>query len=233
MLFRDLTPVVDPELGSYSVTNLGERFYRIQADSRDFIIDQDGGEFEWDYDDVEYCTDGFQVVRGDTITIYANDGHLLYREIPKNWQYQGEGIFIENGRDYGVTLHRMPDGLTRSFPDASYGYRAEKFIFIMAPEGDVVLNLDFEKLDSRFTHAYYSEDVSTGKHYIICYGAYGFTNESIVMDEDMKKELLRVVGSPILQDGYVTVSDDWAFRCYDMEGNLVFCYPTYGLGSGD
>lgn len=233
LLFRDLTPVVDPELGSYSVTNLGERFYRIQADSRDFIIDQDGGEFEWDYDDVEYCTGGFQVVRGDTVTIYANDGHLRYREIPKNWQYQGEGIFIENGRDYGVTLHRMPDGLTRSFPDASYGYRAEKFIFIMAPEGDVVLNLDFEKLDSRFTHAYYSEDVSTGKHYIICYGAYGFTNESIVMDEDMKKELLRVVGSPILQDGYVTVSDDWAFRCYDMEGNLVFCYPTYGLGSGD
>ena len=97
----------------------------------------------------------------------------------------------------------------------------------------MVLNLDFEELDSRFTHAYYSEDVSTGKHYVICYGAYGFTNESIVMDEDMKKELLRVVGSPILQDGYVTVSGDWAFRCYDMTGELVFCYPTYGLGSGD
>lgn len=233
LLFRDLTPVVDPALGSYSVTNLGDRFYRIQADSRDFIIESGGSDFEWDYDDVEYCIDGFQVVRGDTVTIYANDGHLLYRDIPKDWQYQGAGIFVEGGREYGVTLHRMPDGLTRSFPDASYGYRSEKFIFIMVPEGDVVLNLDFEELDSRFNHAYCYQDVSTGKQYVVCYGAYGFTNESIVMDEDMQTELLRVIGSPILQDGYVTVSDDWAFRCYDMAGELVFCYPTYGLGSGD
>ena len=226
LLFRDLTPVVDPDLG--------DRFYRIQADSRDFIIDQDGGEFEWDYDDVEYCTDGFQVVRGDTVTIYANDGHLLYREIPKNWQYQGAGIFIENGRDYGVTLHRMPDGLTRSFPDASYGYRAEKFIFIMAPEGDVVLNLDFEELDSRFNNAYYATDPFSGKNYVICYGAYGFRFESIIMEEDMQTEVMRVIGKPPeLQDGCVTVSDDWCFRSYDMTGELVFCYPTYGLGSGD
>ena len=233
LLHSDLTPLVDPSWGSYNVTTFGDRFYRIEQEGRDLIIDQDGGDFEWDYDDVEYCIDGFQVVRGDTSTVYSEDGHLLYRDIPKDWDYQGEGIFVERQK-YGVTLHRLPDGLRYSNSDASYGYRSGRFIYVMTPgEGDVVLDLDFEQVGGSYAGIYDATDPFTGKTYVISYGAFGFSNESIVMDSDLQTELVRVNGNPYLQDGVVTVTDDWAFRAYDMGGNLIFCYPYYGLGSGD
>ena len=44
-----------------------------------------------------------------------------------------------------------------------------------------------------------------------------------------KKKLGRVN----VQGGCITCSNDWAFTCYDPQGEIIFCYPYYGMASGD
>ena len=235
LYFSDLTPLIDPALGDYSFTYLCDRFYRIMTDSRDFIVDRSGVDFEWDYDEAGYCTgDAFRVVRGDTCKIYSDQGRLLYDDIPVDWEYQGEGIFIENSRDGGVTIHRAADHLSRGFPDASYGYRVGKIIYIVNPEAEsTAVDLELNVLDSRFSNSYCCTDAFTGTPYIVCNSPYGFYGETILMRDDFQTELLRINGNPDLQDGHVTVTDDWAFRCYRLDGTLIFCYPYYGMGGSD
>ena len=52
------------------------------------------------------------------------------------------------------------------------------------------------------------------------------------MQDEFQTDRLRTSGALTLQDDYVTVTDDWAFRCYAPSGSLIFCYPYYGM-SGD
>ena len=232
----DLTPLADPALPAYDYTCLTDNFYRIMADSRDYIVDWGGSEFEWGYDDAAYCTeDTFRVIRGDRSKIYSDTGRLLYEDIPVSWDYQGDGIFIENLPEGGVTLHRLSDGKSLSLPDAYYGYRIGSLLFIQNKIGDAdptVLDLEFNILPDIFRDASPFYDSITGKEYFACYNANGFAGEIILMESDYRTELLRTSGTLDLQGGYITISDDWAFRCYSPDGELIFCYPYYGM-SGD
>lgn len=235
LYLHDLTPLVDPSLGHYGILCLPGGLYRIQAvdSGRDFIVDRFGNEFEWDYDSVEYCADdNFRVIRGDTCKIYSNRGVLLFDNIPVDWDYQGEGIFTQSSHGGGVTLYHMPDGRSRSFPGASYGYRLGKLIYVVGDEQTQTVDLDFNTLGGIFDSAYTETDYFTDRDYVVCYDSYGFSSQHILMKDDFQTELLRTSGVLTLQDDYVTVTDDWAFRCYDPSGSLIFCYPYYGM-SGD
>ncbi len=235
MLYRDLTPVVDPSLGEYALTILNDSFYRIQADTRDFIIDRNGSEFEWDYDDVEYgWDDGFRVVRGDICTVYASNGKTLFQNVPTDWDYWGEGVFVASIHGGGVTIHHLPDGNSRSFPEASYGYRAGSLVYVVMPDDIVeILDLNLNTMNRFSGNVYDRADLFTGKNYVVCHGANGFSNETTVFREDCRTELIRVNGEVDLQGDAITVSNNWAFYAYDMTGNLIFCYPYYGMNSGD
>lgn len=232
----DLTPLADPALAAYDYNRLTDNFYRIMADSRDYIVDWSGSEFEWDYDDAAYCTeDSFRVTRGDSSRIYSSTGQLLYEDIPVGWEYLGDSIFIEELPEGGVTLHRLSDGKILSLPDARYVHRIGSLLFVRNKVGDsdaTVLDLEFNILPDIFRDASPFYDSITGKEYFACYNAHGFAGEIILMESDYRTELLRTSGNPDLQDGYITISDDWAFRCYSPDGELVFCYPYYGM-SGD
>lgn len=233
-LYRhDLTPLVDPSLGHYGILCLPGGLYRIEAvdSGRDFIVDRFGNEFEWGYDDVKYCADNsFRVIRGDTSKIYSDRGTLLFDNIPTDWDYEGEGIFIQSSHGDGVTLYHMPDGRSRSFPGASYGYRVGKLICVVGGEQTQTVDLDFNTLGGIFESAYTEADYFTGQDYLICYNAHGFSEQRILVKDDYQTELLRTNGDLSFQDGYILVTDDWAFRCYDPNGNLIFCYPYYGMG---
>ena len=180
---------------------------------------------------MKYCADDcFRVIRGGTSKIYSDRGALLFDNIPVDWDYEGEGIFIQSSHGEGVTLYHMPDGRSRSFPDASYGYRVGKLICVVGSEQTQTVDLDFNTLGGIFESAYTEADYFTGQDYLICYNAYGFSEQRILVKDDYQTELLRTNGNLSFQDGYILVTDDWAFRCYDPNGNLIFCYPYYGMG---
>ena len=103
---------------------------------------------------------------------------------------------------------------------------------MVGDEQTQTVDLDFNTLGGIFDSAYTETDYFTGRDYVVCYDSYGFSSQHILMKDDFQTELLRTSGALTLQDDYVTVTDDWAFRCYDPSGSLIFCYPYYGM-SGD
>ena len=110
----------------------------------------------------------------------------------------------------------------------------DKIIYILNPEAEnTAIDLELNVLDSRFSNSYCCTDAFTGTPYIICNSPYGFYSETLLMRDDFQTELLRINGNLDLQDDHVTVTDDWAFRCYRLDGTLIFCYPYYGMGGSD
>ena len=76
-------------------------------------------------------------------------------------------------------------------------------------------------------------DWVTGEGYLIARDSNGFAGEQRLLATDGRTQLFRANGELQVQDGYFTVSSDWAFSCYDPQGNLIFCYPYYGMAAGD
>ena len=234
----DMAPLELPEVGNNrSTIRLGSRFYMVSGDDGKCVIDKYGSAFLWDLDSA-FSTwgDWFSVTKNGKTDVYDPDGHLVYSGIDPDWSFQGDGIFVENTGDE-IVLHKLPEDKTLSFTNGSYCYPVGEVIVVFVEEGDgwVCRGVDRELnlLPQSYSDLSYFTDWVTGEGYLIARDSNGFAGEQRLLATDGRTQLFRANGELQIQDGYFTVSSDWAFSCYDPQGNLIFCYPYYGMAAGD
>lgn len=233
----DMTPVALPEVGANrEIGKLGQ-FYRVYGDAGDYIVDAQGTLFEWDYDNTDSTAgDCFQVVRNGRAKLYDDAGHLKYDDLNPEWIYLGEDVFYETS-DQGLTLHKLSDGKELFLPQGSYVYKAgevyEVSIWTDDTSSTQLVDKDLNLLPQAFGMLRMLDDLITGEQYLLANDCYGFAGEERLLTLDGQTQLFRASGSLDVMGGYISVSNDWAFTCYDMEGNVIFCYPYFGMASGD
>ena len=235
---RNMTPVELPEVGKdRNVLWLAGRFYQVYGDEGQCVIDASGSLFEWDCDSVScVAEDCFSVLKNGQATVYDGNGRVKYTGVSPEWYYLGGGVFSESTED-SLLLHKLPENKSLCFPNGSYAYpMGEVFLVSITQEDNwyyQVLTKDLELLPQTFVEFMPLDDQITGENYLLTYDSYGFSGEQRLFTRDCGTQLFRANGSLGIQDGFITVSNDWAFTCYDPEGNVIFCYPYYGMASGD
>lgn len=233
----DMTPVELPEVGANrEIGKLGQ-FYRVYGDAGDYIVGAQGVLFEWDYDDADSTADDcFQVVRDGRARLYDDAGHLKYADLNPDWIYLGEDVFFETS-DEGLTLHKLSGDKELFVPNGSYAYAMGESYQVGISADDAwstrVVDKDFNLLPQAFGELYILDDSVSNEQYLLACDSYGFAGEQRLLTLDAQTQLFRASGSLDVMGGYITVSNDWAFTCYDMEGNVIFCYPYFGMASGD
>lgn len=233
----DMTPIELPEVGgNQGIGKLGQ-FYRVYGDTGDYIINAQGVLFEWDYDNADSTADDcFQVVRDGRARLYDAAGHLKYADLNPEWIYLGEDVFYETS-DEGLTLHKLSGDKELFLPQGSYVYKAGEIYEVSIWTDDVsrtqLVDKDLKLLPQTFGMLRMLDDLITGEQYLLANDCYGFAGEERLLTLDGQTQLFRASGSLDVLGGYITVSNDWAFTCYDMAGNVIFCYPYFGMASGD
>lgn len=235
---RNGNPLELPEVGeNRSVLWLAGRFYLVYGDEGQCVIDANGSLFEWDCDGASYVGEEcFSVLKNGQATVYDRNGRVKYAGVSPEWYYLGDGIFSESTEDT-LLLHKLPENKSLSFPNGSYAYSLGEVYLVSTTQGGSwcyqVLTKDLELLPQTFVEFVSLKDQVTGEEYLLTYDSYGFAGEQRLLTKDCKTQLFRANGSLGIQDGFITVSNDWAFTCYAPDGNVVFCYPYYGMASGD
>lgn len=221
-----------------SLYRINDNFWLVVPVGESAIItDKNGTLFEWGFDDyLTYSDDTFCVIRDDTSTLYDAKGRRLLSDIPKDWNYLGDKIFYEH-TDTGTIIHKMPEDKTTTIPDEIWGY-ALKDLFVLtyfdSEQGYIkLMDKNLELLPGDFGSINWITDMYTGENYLLIYDAYGFVGEQRIMSMDAQTEYFRANGEISVQNGNFVVSDDWSYRVYDRDGNVLFCYPYYGMGTGD
>lgn len=234
----DLSPVDNTETdGRCDIIALNSSFYHVTGVSTNIVIDRNGSLFAWDFENA-YSTydDCFRIVRDGKAEFYDARGRLLYSDIDDSWTYLGGDIFYEDTSN-GIVLHKMTGNKTLSFTNGSYAYPCGEIYDVNVNEDSrwitKAVDKDLNLLPQSFGELTTLEDLWTGEEYLLAYDSYGFSGEQRLMTLDAKTELFRANGNLGIQDGFITVTSDWAFTCYDKDGNVVFCYPYFGMGSGD
>ena len=145
-------------------------------------------------------------------------------------------MFYETS-DQGLTLHKLSDGKELFLPQGSYVYKAgevyEVSIWTDDTSSTQLVDKDLNLLPQACGMLRMLDDLITGEQYLLANDCYGFAGEERLLTLDGQTQLFRASGSLDVMGGYITVSNDWAFTCYDMEGNVIFCYPYFGMASGD
>lgn len=238
LFYSDMTPVELPEVGeNRNVLQLSGRFYQVSGDDGNYIIDAGGSLFQWDYDSAVYsCEDCFTVVKNGRATLYDANGRVKFAGLNPEWYYLGDGIFSETIEET-IFLHKLSENKTLSFPDGSFAYALGDCYIISICTDDrwstALVDSELKLLMQATGELSILDDLIAGKSYLLAYDSYGFAGEQRLYTSDGQTQLFRANGQLGLQNGYVTVSTDWAFTCYDPDGNVVFCYPYYGMASGD
>lgn len=234
----DMTPVELPEVGERrDIEKLGGRFYRVRGDDGDYIIDAGGSLFEWDYGDADSTADDcFQVVRDGQAKLYDAGGRLKYAGLKPDWIYVGEDVFFETS-DEGLTLHKLSGDKELFVPNGSYAYAMGESYQVGISADNAwstrVVDKDFNLLPQTFGELYILNDSVSNEQYLLACDSYGFAGEQRLLTLDAQTQLFRANSNLGLQDGYITISNDWAFTCFDADGNVIFCYPYFGMASGD
>ena len=168
--------------------------------------------------------------------MYDKNGRVKYAGVGPDWYYLGGGVFSESTEDT-LLLHKLPENKSLSFPNGSYAYPIGEVYLVSITQEDgwyyQVLTKELELLPQTLMEFMPLEDQITGEDYVVAYNSYGFTGEQRLLATDCTTQLFRANGSLGIQDGFITVSNDWAFTCYDPQGEIIFCYPYYGMASGD
>lgn len=214
-------------------------FYEVSIDGENTIItDTQGNLFAWDVD-FTYGTanGGFAVTQGKHVTFFDARGRVLLENVSNKWHYVCQNIF-EESTDDGLILHKLPEDKTLFIPEGSGAWACGNAICVYFAGSDgsnqcCIVDTDLNLLPGVFPNLYSLQDNFTGTFYLCAADSYGFSGESRLIDAYSNQELFRANGQVAVQDGFFTVTDDWAFSCYNPQGNLIFCYPNYGLGSGD
>ena len=238
LFYSDMTPVELPEVGeNRNVLQLSGRFYQVSGDDGNYIIDAGGSLFQWNYDSAVYsCEDCFTVVKNGRATLYDANGRVKFAGLNPEWYYLGDGIFSETIEET-IFLHKLSENKTLSFPDGSFAYALGDCYIVSICTDDrwstALVDSELKLLMQATGELSILDDLIAGKSYLLAYDSYGFAGEQRLYTSDGQTQLFRANGQLGLQNGYVTVSTDWAFTCYDPEGNVIFCYPYYGMASGD
>lgn len=234
---RNMEPLELPEVGNdRSVSLLAGRFYQVYGDQGQAVMDANGALFEWDCDGAatvgEEC---FSVLKNGKATVYDKNGRVKYTGVAPEWYYLENGIFSET-QDDTLLLHKLPENKSLSFPDGSFAYPIGEVIQVSSTTEDgwycQLVSRDLELLPLRLAEVSTLNDPITGELYLLGYSS-GFDGEQRLLTPDGTVQLFRANGRIGIQDGFLTVSNDWAFTCYDSDGNVIFCYPYYGMASGD
>ena len=238
LYYPDMTPVELPEVGGNQyVQALGRRFYQVSGDEGDYIIDAGGSLFEWDYDSAIYaCEDCFSVVKNGRATLYDSNGRVKFSDLNPEWRYLGDSVFTETN-DSELLLHKLPEDKTLSFPGDSFAYAMGECYLVSICTDDrwetALVDKELNLLMQSGGDATILDDLIARQQYLLCYDTYGFSGEQRLYTADGQTQLFRANGRLGIQGGYITVANDWAFTCYDPDGNVVFCYPYFGMASGD
>ncbi len=234
----DLSPVELPEVGeNRGIQQLGNRFYHVYGDEGECIIDASGSLFEWDLDNAFYASeDCFQVVKNGQATLYDANGRVMYSGLNPDWRYLGNGIFSEVAEDE-LILHKLPEDQTRTFPNGCFAYAMGECCLVSICVDDrwstALVDKELNLLMQTGGDVTTLDDLVAGKNYLLAYDTYGFAGEQRLYTPDGKTQLFRANGRLGILNGYITVTNDWAFTCYGPDGNVVFCYPYFGMASGD
>ena len=133
--------------------------------------------------------------------------------------------------------HKLPEGKTVSFRDGSFAYSQGEcyLVCINTDERWTNVLLDGELNELRRSTGDFSvlDDLITGKRYMVEYDSYGFSGQQSLLSLDGRTQLFQDNGTLNVQGGCITCSNDWAFTCYAPDGSVVFCYPYFGMASGD
>lgn len=235
---RNGDPIELPEVGeNRSVLWLAGRFYQVYGDQGQCVIDAGGSLFEWNCDGAaNVAEECFSVLKNGQATVYDKNGRVKYAGVGPDWYYLGGGVFSESTEDT-LLLHKLPENKSLSFADGSYAYPIGEVYLVSITKEDgwyyQVLTRELELLPQTLMEFMPLEDQITGEDYVVTYNSYGFAGEQRLLATDCTTQLFRANGQLGIQNGYITVSSDWAFTCYDPEGNVIFCYPYYGMASGD
>lgn len=242
VLDENLNPVQLGDCTSIdSVEPLGARFYHVYADSysTDFICDRNGGMFEWDYDQVQWLSeDWFGVIRDGKLRVYDQNGRVMLDGIPSAWEnVDGRYMFTEYAED-ALIFHLMPEDKTLCVPYGRYAMkRGDNMYSVVCTEDDqwytCLVRSDLSMTDRQFAEVELMVDFYTGEQFLQCFDTYAYRGEQYLYALDGETELFHCVGAMSMEDGFITVTGDWAYTCYDKDGNVIFCYPYYGMGSGD
>ena len=235
---RDMTPMELPEVGENRYfSQLAGRFYQVSGDEGAYILDANGALFDWGYEGaINVGEESFSVLKNGTATVYDQNGRVKYAGVGPEWYYLGDGIFSEFDGDT-LLLHKLPENESLSFSDGSFAYPIGGVYQVSISREDgwhcQLVSRDFELLPQSAVEVTSLDDQITGEQYLLAYDSYDYTGEQRLLSRDGTQELFRCKGRLGIQNGFVTVSNDWAFSCYDPQGNLVFCYPYFGMASGD
>ena len=235
---RSMEPLELPEVGeNRSFMQLAGRFYLVSGDAGQAIIDANGALFDWDIEGAVYAAeDCFSVLKNGQATVYDANGRVKYSGVSPEWYYLGDGIFSEFVGDT-LMLHKLPGNKSLRFPGGSYAYPIGEAYQVSISQEDnwrcQLVSKELELLPDYGAEVSFLEDQVTGEQYLLSYDSYGFAGEQRLISIDGTRELFRDNGELGLQDGFITVSNDWAYTCYDPQGEVVFCYPYFGMASGD
>ncbi|MGM9604285.1 MAG: PstS family phosphate ABC transporter substrate-binding protein [Faecousia sp.] len=238
LYYPDMTPLELPEVGeNRCLVQLNDHFYEVTGDAGSYIIDTNGSLFEWDFDSAASSWEGwFTVQKNGSMSLYDSNGRLRYSGLSESWNYLGDGIFAES-IDEELVLHKLPEGKQLRISDGSYAYPCGDVYVVYVQDNDswtcLTVDKELNLLSQNYGDLASLDDPITGQSYLLAYDSYGFTGEQRLLTPDGRTLLFRANGQLGLQNGCITVSNDWAFTCYDPDGSVVFCYPYYGMASGD
>lgn len=237
---KDLNPITINGYDRFeSLYDINKYFYYAKpVDGSPVIIDRNGTLFAWDFDELDQrnADEAFSIVRNGVATVYSVRGSTLFTDIPASWEYLGSGYFQESGND-SLTIHKLPEGGSLTVPNGVWAVPLRNRICVCCYEG---VDANYRMVDSDLTLdpiiypsiSLLDEDPFTGEQFLRTYNSFGFANEQRLLNPDTLEEIIRTKGEVAMQNGCITVSDDWSFRCYAPDGSLLFCYPYYGM-NGD
>lgn len=212
-------------------------YYAWPVDGDPIIIDRSGNLFAWGFDDYSqsYSTKDFVTRKNGTSTVYSSRGRMLFNNIPASWDYLGNNIFLQSEYDH-IVLHKYPKGESLTIPGGTWAYAMGDYICVSCYDSNHsscrLVDQDLTLFPEVYADLSMLTDAFTGKQYLQISNSYGFAGEQRLLTADTRTELIRTKGTVDMQNGFLTVSDDWSFRCYKPDGTLLFCYPYYGM-NGD
>ena len=241
--YRGRNILFDGDLWVRYMSRINDQFYAAhRLDDRLVIVDRMSNLFQWDLQDYNFMNGGnFSVKKDGKTYIYDPNGRELFGgPIEGDWEFLDVGGLICERRDGVIIRDLNRPGWSLEPEDAAYAYKLnDDLVYIGCvyqegvPEGCYLLDRsgNLKKCDN--TQVFVTIDSITGAKHLVFAAPYGFGEEKRLFTADGTRELFRGNGSVEVMNGWITLTNDWAFTAYNPDGAVAFCYPFYGLAAGD
>lgn len=246
----DTTTVLDPSFNPVLFDDgrpvnyayrLNSRFFSVRQGDRKWIADRNGSllidqiNYGWQLPD-----DRFVVITDIGQTIYDSQGRAIWQNLPEQWQYLAGDVFYHT--DYGqdsstLTLHQISTGKSLTIGNGQLAFVCGEYIIVSYSQDGSwksrIVDRNLNLLPEVYPEISTLWDIFTGGSCLMSNDSYGFQGQHQVYSSDGLVPMMSVDGDLEMQNGFITSTSDTCFRCFDPAGNLVFCYPYYGLSTGD